>query len=140
MSSHFPSGAQADSRWETAKKIFFWRPQSIDEKRWARHALFRISMGLGMGCYFAYWHPEYSIISAWYHGSNEPIAHRAKPIEPIKNQDFANWARNKLGAEPPQAYCTESEPTTGGLIRDEAGNKEEVFVARAAVGEKKKGW
>jgi hypothetical protein len=130
MSSHFKA-AEKDKvtpTWETAKKILLWRPSSLDEKRWAKHAYFRISVGLGFGVYWAYWHPEYSVISAWYHGTNESIVHRSKPIEPIKNKDFANWARGMVGAEPPQAYITESEPTTDGLVRDEAANKETTLT------------
>jgi hypothetical protein len=126
MSSHF-SAAEVDKKrsfWEKSKWLFFWRPSSIDEKRWAKHAYFRVTIGLGLGIYWAYWHPEYSIISAWYHGSNEPIAHRAKHFDPndFRTRKVEMGLRNFLGFPmPTRGGECDAEPPSG-IIRAEAAN------------------
>ena len=127
MSSHF-TAAQAQSRetaWQRARKILFWRPRNVDEKLWARHAYFRAVCCIGLGVYFAYWHPEYSVISAWYHGSSEPIAHRGLPFDPFDNRmsHIETTLRRWMGAEKSKPFEDEAEPGSGVIRHERANNR-----------------
>ncbi len=84
MSSHFKNAQEvkAETRWSKFVRIVLWKPSSVDEKAVARHCYFRVTVFCCVGAYYAYWHPEYSVISAWWHGTNEPIVHRAVPFNP----------------------------------------------------------
>ena len=49
-------------------------PNNPHHRRLLNQAKFRAVIVFSCFIYFGYHHPEYSFISAWYHGSNKPLA------------------------------------------------------------------
>ena len=99
MSSHFKSAANDAAReaaeatigpdGETVKptfakrfvawgrRVFFFRPTDMknpDHKKLMRQAQVRLGIVMCFMTYYGYQHPEYSIVSAWWHGSDKPLA------------------------------------------------------------------
>lgn len=97
MSSHFsgaPSAAAGhtvDKPYSTeklkqaplSKRVLHWMKQLMDfrpnDPSNPNHARLRTQLKFRIGIitagflYFAYQHPEYSVLSAWWHGSNRPL-------------------------------------------------------------------
>jgi hypothetical protein len=130
MSSHFKT-ATADrrmSKWELFKRLVIWKPQTREEIQFARHSYFRITVGLCGLLYFAYWHPEYSFVSAWYHGTAEPIAHRGHHFDPAaaaQRQQIEDGIRSFFGMRPrvisKMGLPGDAEPS-GDVRRDKSAN------------------
>jgi hypothetical protein len=59
------------------KEVLSFYPSDLSNphhRRLMNQAKARAVIVIGCFIYFGYHHPEYSVISAWYHGSNKPLA------------------------------------------------------------------
>lgn len=134
MSQHFKQ-AQSEAHKTFGQRLWgfmTWAPEGEHGAFFKRHARFRATLGLAMCTYCMYWHPEYSYISAWYHGSDEPIAHRGTPFDPTRV--FQQQGPRSKGVVVDSLIGTDAEPSDSpgmGRERDEVGLTQDLNDAAA---------
>lgn len=104
---------------DTVVRFLRWRPETPEQLQWAKHAYWRFGFLCAFMAYEAYWHPEYSFISAWWHGSSEPLLSRTLPpggVEPraaVDECDSESAVDTVQAADRSTATRTSSPASTG---------------------------